>query len=64
MLQALRLDLNITDYRSRYLSHIINLAVKAFLFSKETSAFKEAVNLVNKNNKAVELDRIKKAQDL
>ena len=63
-LQVLRPDLNIEDCRSRYLGHILNLAAKAFLFSKETSAFKDAVNLVNENNEAVELDKIKKAQDL
>jgi hypothetical protein len=39
MLQALRLDLNIIDCRSRCLSHIINLAAKALLFNKETSVF-------------------------
>jgi hypothetical protein len=64
MLQVLRPDLNIEDCRSRCLGHILNLAAKAFLFGKETSAFEDAVDLVNENDEAVESDKMKKAQDL
>jgi hypothetical protein len=64
MLQVLRPDLNIEDCRSRFLGHILNLAAKAFLFGKETSAFEDVVDLVNENDEAVESDKMKKAQDL
>ena len=38
---------NIALYRSHYLRYIINLATKAFLFSKDSKAFKAITKLVN-----------------
>jgi hypothetical protein len=44
-LLALRPDLNIRTRRSRCLGYIINLAVEAFLFSRDVTAFKEAIKV-------------------
>ena len=38
---------DITPYRSRCLGHIINLATKVFLFSKESEAFEAIAKLVD-----------------
>ena len=38
---------NIAPYRSYYLEYIINLAAKAFLFGKDSKAFKAIAELVN-----------------
>ena len=60
----LRPDLNAASRRSRCLGHIINLAVKAFLFGKETAAFKEAIKLVDKVDKATKSTKIRKVKEL
>ena len=57
-LSVLRPDLNVVSRRSYCLGHIINLAVKAFLFDKETAAFKEAVKSVDEVDKATESTKI------
>ena len=44
ILKSLRPDLNISDRRARCLGHIINLAAKAFIFSKGVTAFEASVN--------------------
>ena len=38
---------NIALYRSRCLRYIINLAIKAFLFSKDSKVFKAIAELVD-----------------
>ena len=38
---------DITLYRSRYFKYIINLAIKAFLFSKDSKVFKAIAKLIN-----------------
>ena len=63
-LSTLRPDLDATSRRSRCLGHIINLAAKAFLFGKDTEAFKEAVESVNEVDEATESVKMKKAQEL
>ena len=45
-----KIDSSIKDivlYRSRYLKYIVNLTIKAFLFSKDSKAFKAIIKLVN-----------------
>jgi hypothetical protein len=64
MTSILRPDLNAAGRRSRYLSYIINLAIKVFLFGKETTTFKEAVKSVDEVDKATESTKIKKVQEL
>jgi hypothetical protein len=63
-LSVLRPDLNAISRRSYCLGYIINLAVKVFLFGKETAAFKEAVKSVDEVDKATESTKIKKTQKL
>ena len=58
ILQELRPELSINNRRSRCLGYIINLAVKAFIFSKETNTFKVLVDSVDKTD-ALDSDKIK-----
>ena len=46
-LMVLHLDRDLKASRSRYLSHIINLATKAFIFSKNVDTFEAMVDRVN-----------------
>jgi hypothetical protein len=57
-LTVVRPDLDSSRRRSRYLGHIINLAVKVFLFGKDTAAFEAAVNSLKENND-LDLNKIK-----
>jgi hypothetical protein len=61
-LTAVRPDLDSSYRRSRYLGYIINLAVKAFLFGKDTAVFEAAVNSLKENND-LNLNKIKTAQE-
>jgi len=61
ILSNLRPDLDIRTRRSRCLGHNINLAAKAFLFSRDVTAFQEAIEF---NDEAAHpnSDRMKAAQ--
>jgi len=60
ILVTIRPDIKDTDlHRARCLGYIINLAVKAFLFSKDVKAFKQVVNSVD-NTMSMDSDIIKK----
>ena len=60
-LLALRPDLDIRTQRSRCLGHIINLAVKAFLFGRDVTAFEQAVE-VDEESEHPNSERMKAAQ--
>ena len=47
VLSILYLDCNLKASYSRYLSYIINLAIKAFIFSKNIAIFKAIIDAIN-----------------
>ena len=47
VLSVLYLDYNLKASHSRCLSHIINLATKAFIFDKNVAAFKTIIDTIN-----------------
>jgi hypothetical protein len=62
ILRILRPDLTIRNRRARCLGHIINLAAKAFIFGKDTTAFDNAIESVDESE-PLESDKMKKAQE-
>ena len=61
ILHELRPELSIDDRRSRCLGHTINLAAKAFIFGKETDAFKALVDSVDETD-ALDSDKMRWAR--
>ena len=49
-MRVLRPRVTIVEVCSRYLTYIINLVVKAYLFSKDTKIFSIIIDTLNKSN--------------
>jgi hypothetical protein len=61
ILKIIRPDLRTTGRRSRYLGYIINLTVKAFLFSNSVEVFKTVTEGVDEISVDLNSEIIKKA---
>jgi hypothetical protein len=61
-LSVLRPDLDARTYRSRCFGYIINLAAKAFIFSKDIAAFKDSLKFEDETAPP-DSDKMKAAQE-